>query len=108
MNIIWIFGYYSPKSFDDLESWLKDLKDNANPDLKIFLIANKNDLEDCRLISKEEGKQFQEDSNLDFFMETSMKDENKAQEIFIEAAKFLYSDYLKSSDHTKQKDCLIY
>jgi hypothetical protein len=41
-------------------------------------------------------------------METSMKDENKAQEIFIEAAKFLYSDYLKSSDHTKQKDCLIY
>ena len=36
-----IFEYYSPKSFDDLESWLKDLKDNANPDLKIFLIANK-------------------------------------------------------------------
>ena len=33
----------SPKSFDDLKIWLNDIKNNANPDLKIFLLGNKSD-----------------------------------------------------------------
>ena len=64
--------YYSPKSFDDLDTWLKDLKANANPETKILLIANKLDLEDSRIINKEDGKQIQEDFELDFFTETSV------------------------------------
>lgn len=101
--------YYSPKSFDDLDTWLKDLKAKANPETKILLIANKLDLEDSRIINKEDGKQIQEDFELDFFTETSVINENKAQEVFIESAKLLYNEYSKTrKDQSKNKDCLIY
>ena len=107
--IINIFYNYSPKSFDDLNIWLKDLKENANPDIKVFLIGNKTDLDDSRLINKEEGKQLQEDYNLDLFKETSFINQNSAQEIFIESAKLLYFDYENNiSGQNKQKDCIIY
>lgn len=36
----------SYSSFEDIEVWLKELKTHANPDIKIFLIGNKIDLED--------------------------------------------------------------
>ena len=35
---------HSRKSFDNIELWLKDLKINSSPDIKIFLIGNKTDL----------------------------------------------------------------
>ena len=38
--------------------WLKELKTHANPDIKIFLIGNKIDLEDQRKVTTEEAKKF--------------------------------------------------
>ena len=49
---------YSSKSFDDVDLWLKDLKANSNPDIKVFLIGNKVDLEDSRLVARERALQF--------------------------------------------------
>ena len=88
---------------------MKDLKENANPDIKIFLIGNKSDLEESRLINKEEGKRIQEEYELHLFKETSVINENNAEEIFVEGAKLLYWDYAKNRDEkNKQKDCVIY
>jgi Ras-related protein Rab-11A len=33
-------------SFNNAENWLKELKSQANPDVKIMLVGNKCDLED--------------------------------------------------------------
>ena len=60
------------------------------------------------MINKEEGKQLQEDYELDLFKETCIKDKNNAQEIFVEAAQLLYEDYSKNKEQNKQKDCRIY
>ena len=91
-----IIFLYSKKSFDDTKSWLEDLRKNSSPDLKIFLIGNKSDLEESRLVTKEQGIKFKEENNLYFFTEASAKSEKDAQEIFIEAAKVLYQDYLEN------------
>ena len=56
----------------------------------IFLIGNKSDLEDERVIEFEQGKQYSKDKNLHFFAETSAKIRNNAKDIFIEAAKQLH------------------
>ena len=85
---------YSSKSFDDVDLWLKDLKQNSNPDIKIFLIGNKIDLEDSRLVTKDQALQFQKDFELDLFMETSAKTGFNTQELFVQAAKVLYDDYM--------------
>ena len=38
--------------------WLKELRTNAAPDVKVILIGNKIDLVDERVISKEQGEIF--------------------------------------------------
>ena len=93
---------FSPKSFDDIDLWIKDLRSNSSPDIKIFLIGNKIDLEDSRLISTEQGKQLQKEFDLDFFMETSAKSGFNTTELFIEAAKLLYKDYTKYKKRPKK------
>ena len=73
--------------------WLKELKTHANPDIKIFLIGNKIDLEQTRTVSAEEARKFQSDFDLNLYMETSAKTGVNAKEIFVEAAKTLYNEY---------------
>ena len=72
---------------------MKDLRSNSNPDIKVFLIGNKADLEDGRVIKKEVAEQFKKDYDLDLFMETSAKTGFNAKELFAEAAKVLFNDY---------------
>jgi small GTP-binding protein len=43
---ILVYAIDNQNSFDNLDVWLKDLKTQSNPDVKVFLIGNKTDLED--------------------------------------------------------------
>ena len=88
-----IMYFFSKKSFNDIEMWLKELKTHANPDIKVFLIGNKIDLTEARVVSTEEAKKFQTDFELNLYMETSAKTGFNAKEIFIEAARVLYKEY---------------
>ena len=90
-----IYAIDNKESFNHAEGWLNDLKSQANPDVRIFLVGNKADLEDDRKVSKEDGEKYKEEQHLDFFMETSAKTGYNARNVLIEAAKLLYQDYLK-------------
>ena len=81
------------KSFQDIEMWLKELKTHSSPDIKIFLIGNKVDLDDERQVPSEQGEKFKQEYDLNLYMETSAKTGLNAKEIFIEAAKILYKEY---------------
>ena len=74
---------------------MKELKTNSSPDIKIFLIGNKLDLEENREVSVEQGKVIQSDYNLDLFIESSARDGRNTEYIFVEAAKLLYNDFIK-------------
>ena len=86
---------------------MKDLKSNSNPDIKIFLIGNKSDLEDKREVSKDEEKKNKNDYDLDLFMETSAKNGMNAKELFAEAAKVLFKDYSKYKIIKSQKGKIL-
>ena len=91
------------ESFNHVENWLNDLKSQANPDVRIFLVGNKADLEEDRKIKKEEGEKYKEDQHLDLFMETSAKTGHNARNVLVEAAKILYKDYLKFDENTQKE-----
>ena len=93
-----LYAIDNSDSFRHAETWLNDLEQQANPNVKIFLVGNKSDLEDKRVITKEEGEKFKEEKNLDKFIETSAKTGENAQEVLLEAAKLLYKDYLKAKN----------
>ena len=85
-----VYSIDSEDSFNNLEKWLNDIKTQSNPDIKIFLIGNKADLEDKRKISKEIGEKFCNDHKLSFFIETSAKTGFNVQNVFIQVAQELY------------------
>ena len=90
-----VYSIDSKVSFTHIETWLKEVKLQSNPDIKIFLIGNKADLEDQREVKFNEAKQFKEENGIHYFSEASAKSGLNAQQVFIEAAKLLYSEHLK-------------
>ena len=98
-----VYAINNKESFTHIESWLKEVKLQSNPDVKIFLIGNKSDLEEERKVSKEEANIFKEENSINFFSETSAKSGINAKEVFIEAAKLLYSEHLKYKENKRKK-----
>ena len=41
-----VYAIDDRQSYQDIEVWLKDLKTYSNPDIKVFLIGNKTDMEE--------------------------------------------------------------
>ena len=60
------------ETFDHLAKWLAEVRDNSSKDITIILIGNKNDLENERQISYEQGEAFAKENDL-LFLETSAK-----------------------------------
>ena len=90
-----VYAINSKDSFENIDMWLKELRTHSNPDVKMFLIGNKVDLEKERQITKEQGEEFANMNKLNYFIEASAKTGINAQNVFIQAAKILYEDHLK-------------
>ena len=99
-----VYAINNRDSFEHAENWLNDLKNQSNPNVRVFLVGNKSDLEQNRVISKEEGENFREQKKLDRFMETSAKTGDNARNVMLEAAKILYKDYLKAKQNLGNTD----
>ena len=52
---IMVYSITLKESFDNIDTWLKELKLHSNPDAKVFLIGNKQDLEENKVVSTEQG-----------------------------------------------------
>ena len=85
-----LYAINNMDSFKHAETWLNELKAQANPNVKIFLVGNKSDLEDKRKVSREAGEKFLKDHKLTYFIETSAKTGFNVQNVFIQVAKELY------------------
>lgn len=101
-----VYSIDNQESFENIDSWLKELKTQSNPDVKVFLIGNKTDLEEKRKVNKEVAETYKSDNTLDYFIETSAKNGYNAKNVFIEAAKMLYRDYLKYKDRVSRQNSI--
>ena len=99
-----VYSIDSRESFEHAEVWLKELKNMANPDVRIFLVGNKADLEENRQVKKEEGLKYKNDENLDLFLESSAKTGYNARSVLVEAAKMLYRDYMKFNENQENNN----
>ena len=90
---ILVYSVCSRESFNNLENWITQLKKYALPGSKIILLGNKNDDEENREVSYEEGKEICEKNNLEFFMEVSAKNGFESPNFLEMVAVILYKDY---------------
>ena len=80
-----IYDITDRKTFANVSSWLKECREMCYKDILICLVGNKTDLEDKRVVSKEEGEKFAEDNGLIFF-ETSAKTGQNIEEMFFKCS----------------------
>ena len=77
-------------TFANLKSWLTDIKEHAGPNVVIYLIGSKADLEDEREVTKEMAQEFCQAENIANHFETSSKTGLNVENVFALAAKDMY------------------
>ena len=88
-----VYSIDKKNSFKDINSWIKEIRVNSSPDIKIVLIGNKSDLDKDRQVSYEEGKKYLDDDEVLKFFETSAKTGENIKKLFQEISIILYKDY---------------
>ena len=79
--ILLIYDISNKDSFDSIPKWVKEITEVKMSDVIFVLIGNKNDLEEQRKVSFEEGKQFAE-KNKFIFQEVSAKTGKNIENLF--------------------------
>lgn len=76
-------------TFENVERWLKELRDHTDPNIVVMLIGNKSDLRHLVAVSTEDGTSFAERESL-YFMETSALDATNVDNAFTEVLSQIY------------------
>lgn len=92
-----VFDVTDEKSFQNLESWIKVLKENADENVKIFIAGNKTDLGEMREISTEKANNFATEQDCEYY-EVSAKTSENVDVLFLEIAKQIGPKYVTVND----------
>jgi len=94
--VLLVFDLTSRTSFNSVVKWLDEIKYRmAGTYYKIFLIGNKNDSYEYRVISNDEAKKYADDNNLTY-LEMNSKDSDLVNLIFKEIVTMTnMSDFIK-------------
>lgn len=76
-------------TFENVERWLKELRDHTDQNIVIMLVGNKADLRHLRAVSTEDATAFAERENT-YFMETSALESMNVENAFTEALTQIY------------------
>jgi small GTP-binding protein len=68
-------------TYENVERWLKELRDHADQNIVIMLVGNKSDLRHLRAVPTDEARAFAEKNNLSF-IETSALDSTNVEAAF--------------------------
>ena len=83
-GIILIYDISATQTFENVKIWINNIKEEANPNVIIYLVGNKIDLPpESRTITEEEGKKMANEYKL-LFKEASAKLGTNVNEIFQE------------------------
>ena len=98
-----VYSIIDPESFIHIDQWLNEIKTQTSPDIKIFVIGNKSDLVNSRLVKYENAKKFCNERGLDYFIETSAKNGDNVIFTFVYAANLLLEESIKYDRISKTK-----
>lgn len=90
------FDVTNPSSFQNIENWHKEIL-SASPNISLILVGNKIDLEDKRVVSREEGEKTAENLGIPY-IETSAKTGESINDAFRMLALQMIKKYLVAED----------
>ena len=103
-GVLLIYDISNRKSFERIDFWLKELKENNRIDeLFLYLVGNKNDMEDKRVISFQEGEKYAKKNDINFF-EVSAKSGKGVTELFNNVINGVMEKILKKNEKEEIED----
>ncbi len=76
-----VYDISKQSTFDNVEKWLKELRDHADAQIVVMLVGNKSDLKHLRAVKTEDSASFSEKNSL-AFIETSALDSSNVEVAF--------------------------
>ncbi|KAG7026514.1 Ras-related protein RABA1c, partial [Cucurbita argyrosperma subsp. argyrosperma] len=76
-------------TYENVEKWLKELRDHTDPNIVVMLVGNKSDLRHLVAVPTEDAKSFAETESV-YFMETSALESTNVDNAFVEVLKQIY------------------
>lgn len=81
-----VYDITSSDSLKKAQSWIRELRTNADPTLVVILVGNKTDLESLRQVSYEDGRALAAEERTAGFYEMSAKDNHNVEQAFLDLA----------------------
>ena len=98
-----VYDITRKSSFDSVEKWLSDLKNNGEEKMVIMAIGNKCDMVNERVISTEDGEAKAQRNNI-AFLETSALNATNVAKAFDELIQKLYVAFKKDFEDNDEDD----
>ena len=99
-----VYDITNESSFDAIDYWYEQIKLSSNDDIIIYLLGNKIDLNNNRIISRNSGLDKDKKMGMDKFAEVSAKTKENLMEIFREFYMEIYHKNKKKIMEKKNKN----
>ena len=105
-GVILVFDLTNKESFDLLDTWMDELKNNNKMDISKVLIGNKADLADKKEVPKEEIDNFTKKVGCEYF-ECSAKTGQNVSEALDEIAKITFMNMKDSQSEMNREESIV-
>ena len=102
-GVILVYDIITKDTFDKIDFWFKQMKENLDDNTPILLLGNKCDLTDKRVVSKEDGEKLANDKNMVFY-ECSAKNGINVENSINDLAKRISNQQLSKKDPKKKEE----
>lgn len=82
-----VYSVTDSESFESVDGWLNSLRENAEPDITLFLLANKCDCDSDRTVTTEQGQEKARSMGAHFY-EVSAKTGQNIEDVFTDIPKY--------------------
>ena len=98
-----VYDITRKSTFDNIDKWIGDLKNNGDENMIVYLVGNKSDLNDMREIRKDEAMTKSEKYNI-AFSETSALYGDNIHKIFQDLMEKVYINFYRNANTNKDKE----
>ena len=98
-----VYDITRKSTFDNIDKWIGDLKNNGDENMIVYLVGNKSDLNDMREVRKDEAMTKSEKYNI-AFSETSALYGDNIHKIFQDLMEKVYINFYRNDKTNREKE----